>query len=249
VVGIVVVSHSEPLARAAVDLALQMVGDAPPPLEIAAGADGGFGTDAVAVSEAIRRVDQAAQGSGVLVISDLGSAVLSSELALEFLDDLSGEVLLSRAPFVEGLVAAVVQAAIGRDLAQVEAEAVRAAGTKAEHLGPSPDAEASAKSEPGASSAAGEPITREVEVVNPQGLHARPAALLVSTAATLPVEVALYNVTTGAGPAAADSTLELMTLGAAHGHVVRLSASGPEAAEALATLADLISSGLGEGTA
>src|SRR6478672_12604878 len=118
---------------------MQMVGDDPPPLEVAAGNDGGLGTDAVAVAAAIQRADEASDGTGVLVITDLGSAILSAEMALELTDELSGEVLLSRAPFVEGLVAAVVQAAIGKPLGDVEREAVGAAAAKAAQLGPAPE--------------------------------------------------------------------------------------------------------------
>jgi dihydroxyacetone kinase DhaKLM complex PTS-EIIA-like component DhaM len=82
-VGIVVVSHSADLARAAVGLALQMVQGPAPRIEIAAGTpDDRFGTDAVRVAEAIAAADD---GEGVVVIMDLGSAVLSAELALELL--------------------------------------------------------------------------------------------------------------------------------------------------------------------
>ncbi len=253
-VGIVVVSHSEPLAEAAVTLAVQMVGDNPPPIEVAAGNDGGLGTDAVAVAEAIQRADRASAGTGVLVITDLGSAILSAEMALELTDELSGEVLLSRAPFVEGLVAAVVQAAMGRSLAAVEKEAVGAAAAKAAQLGPasdaSPDAPEAAEPDGTASSAAdGDVTTLDVEIVNPQGLHARPAALFAKAAADLPVEVTVTNLDTGQGPADADSMMELMTLGVRLANRVRLSASGPEAQAALESLAALISDGLGEGSA
>src|SRR3954468_16966367 len=117
-VGIVVVSHSRRLADAAVELALQMVRGTPPPMAIAAGLDDHvLGTDAARVKEAIDRV---ASPSGVLVMMDLGSAVLSAELALELRGD-SGDsgdsgdcpIVLSDAPLVEGLVAAVTLAAAG----------------------------------------------------------------------------------------------------------------------------------------
>jgi dihydroxyacetone kinase phosphotransfer subunit len=240
VIAIVVVSHSESLARAAVELATQMVADDPPTMEIAAGSDGGLGTDATAIAAAIKRADDASGGTGVLVMMDLGSAVLSSEMALELVDDLAGEVYLSRAPFVEGLVAAAVQAALGRSVADVEREAVKAVGAKADQLGEDPA--------PGAAAAAATPEGEflDVEVINPQGLHARPAALLAKAASELPIEVSVTNLDTGAGPAAADSMLELMSIGARIGTTVRLTADGPEAASSLATLARLISDGLGE---
>ena len=82
-VGIVVVSHSPDLARAAVSLALQMVNGPTPRIEIAAGtSDDRLGTDAAAVAKAVVAADD---GAGVVVIMDFGSAVLSAELALELL--------------------------------------------------------------------------------------------------------------------------------------------------------------------
>ena len=133
-VGIVVVSHSQRLAEAAVELALQMVRGAPPPIEIAAGVeDHLLGTDAARVKEAI---DRAASPDGVLVLMDLGSAVLSAELALE----LRGEpddcrVVLSDAPLVEGLVAAITLAAAGAPLDEVAADAGQAGQIKTALLG------------------------------------------------------------------------------------------------------------------
>ncbi|MFM9709873.1 PTS-dependent dihydroxyacetone kinase phosphotransferase subunit DhaM, partial [Streptomyces galilaeus] len=76
------VSHSRPLAEAAVDLALRMGGDDPPAVRVAAGGpDGDLGTDATAIAAALDEVDS---GDGVLVLMDLGSALLSAEMALEF---------------------------------------------------------------------------------------------------------------------------------------------------------------------
>src|SRR4051794_35895157 len=123
-VGLVVVSHSRELADAAVALARQMLPGRELAIEVAAGAAGeGFGTDATAIAEAIRAADS---GDGVVVLMDLGSAVLSSELALEFLDDdLRARVALSPGPLVEGLVGATVTAAGGAGRDQVAAEALR----------------------------------------------------------------------------------------------------------------------------
>ncbi|HEY7628312.1 MAG TPA: dihydroxyacetone kinase phosphoryl donor subunit DhaM, partial [Ilumatobacteraceae bacterium] len=133
-VGIVVVSHSRRLAEAAVELALQMVRGEPPPLEIAAGLDGHvLGTDAARVKEAI---DLVASPDGVLIVMDLGSAVLSAELAVELRGD-SGNcpIVLSDCPLVEGLVAAVTLAAAGATLAEVAADAALAGQIKTKLLG------------------------------------------------------------------------------------------------------------------
>ena len=133
-VGLVVVSHSRPLADAAVTLARQMLPSAEVAVEVAAGTDdGGLGTDAVAVSAAITAADS---GDGVVVLMDLGSAVMSAETALELLDDdVRERVVLSSAPLVEGLVGAVVVAAGGADRDRVAAEALRGLAPKQAHLG------------------------------------------------------------------------------------------------------------------
>ena len=132
-VGIVVVSHSDALAQGVVTLAREM-GPHPPPLEAAGGTDepGVLGTDAQRVRAAIER---AMSDDGVLVLMDLGSALMSAEFAIELLDDPPGKVLLSEAPLVEGAVAAAVSASGGASLEEVAAEARGALAMKTSQLG------------------------------------------------------------------------------------------------------------------
>jgi len=120
-VGIVVVSHSSALAEATVELVTRLA-NLPPdgPRLLAAGgmADGSLGTDAVRVADALTAADA---GAGVVVLADLGSAVLSARTALEELVPPSAaeRVRLSNGPIVEGTFIAAVQASIGDDLAAV----------------------------------------------------------------------------------------------------------------------------------
>src|SRR4051812_7822032 len=96
-------------------------------VEVAAGTDdGGLGTDAFAISEAIAAADS---GDGVVVLMDLGSAVLSAETALELVaDDVRERVVLSAGPLVEGLIGAVVVAAGGAGPGRGAAPAPRGPG-------------------------------------------------------------------------------------------------------------------------
>jgi dihydroxyacetone kinase phosphotransfer subunit len=103
-VGLVIVSHSAQLAAGVVELAREMGGD-DVAIEAAGGlADppGALGTDAELVMAAI---DRASSPDGVLVLMDLGSALMSAEMAVE-LSPGDVEVLLADAPLVEGAVAA-----------------------------------------------------------------------------------------------------------------------------------------------
>jgi phosphoenolpyruvate---glycerone phosphotransferase subunit DhaM len=124
-VGIVLVSHSAALADGAAELASQVAGGPGGVAVIPAGGtdDGGLGTSAAKVQEAVKRADR---GAGVLIIPDLGSAVLTVRALLADPDDLPGPVELAAAPFVEGVVAATVTAAAGADIAAVRGAAEEA---------------------------------------------------------------------------------------------------------------------------
>ncbi|WP_150951945.1 dihydroxyacetone kinase phosphoryl donor subunit DhaM [Microbacterium testaceum] len=241
-IGLVAVSHSRALAEAAVHLALQMGGDSPPIVRVAAGGpDDDLGTDAVAIAAAI---DDADSGDGVLVLMDLGSAILSAETALEFVAK-PDRVRLSSAPFVEGLVAAVVAAAGGADLETAARECATAAAAKARQLGGDAAEPASAALSP-AGTAGAEGLSFEAVVINPSGLHARPAATFVKAASRYDAEVRIADLETGADEVSGRSLLALMALGIRQGSRVRVSAAGPQAQAALDDLRALIDDGFGE---
>lgn len=128
-VGIVVVSHSAAVADATVALVRQLanLADGGPRLVAAGGLeDGTVGTDAVRIADAIRSADT---GAGVVVMADLGSAVLSAFTALEELldPDVASRVAISGGPLVEGAFVAAVQASAGDSLDGVRSAADEAA--------------------------------------------------------------------------------------------------------------------------
>jgi len=256
VIGIVVVSHSPKLAEAAFELAREMVPSSAPHVALAAGTgDGLTGTDATRVAAAIAEV---ASPDGVLVLMDLGSAVLSAELAIEFAGDVGGEVRLSSAPIVEGLLAAFVRAAGGANLDEVDQEARNALAGKESQLGhPKPGGSegqpaasegqpGGSEGQPGASAAAAESGALEERFVlpNPEGLHARPASLIVTALGGLDAKL---TVRTGdKKPADGRSPIGLMALGARQGDEIVVAATGAQAAEALAAVRELIAKSFGE---
>jgi multiphosphoryl transfer protein len=228
-VGLVIVSHSATLAEGVAELARGMGAEVP--IELAGGIDApepALGTDATRVLEAIERADQ---GDGVVVLMDLGSAVLSAEMALDLLPPERRErVVLSEAPLAEGAVAAAVTAKLGAPLADVAAEARGALEAKATHLG------SEAPAAPVAAVTGNGSRTITLTVRNPLGLHARPAARFVQTAGSFDADVTVTNVTTGRGPASGKSLNAIATLGVRQGQEIAVAASGPQAGEALAAL-------------
>ena len=218
-VGLVIVSHSAKLAEGVVELAREMGGE-DVAIEAAGGmADppGAIGTDAMVVMEAIERASSA---DGVLVLMDLGSAVMSAEMAVEMAGDDAQTVLAGDAPLVEGAVAAAAAARGGLGLEQVARAArgaLKAAGGAADES-------------PGESEAAGEALERRFVLTNRLGLHLRPAGKLVAAAAVADVDVS--NATTGAGPVSATSLIGLSEL-ARHGEEILVRARGANAEQAL----------------
>ena len=235
-VGIVFVSHSALIAEGLVQLARQM---APDVALVAAGGtdDGGIGTSFDKVTAAVA---EAGSGDGVIILCDLGSAILTAETALDFLADAErASVRIVDAPLIEGGVAAAVAAQTGSDLSGVEAAAHTAvdiavnsgAGTEEKAQG------ASVVSASEESSPAG--YSRSAMILNRDGLHARPAADFVKLASTFPSRVTVNG-------RDAKSLLAIMALGLVRGKIAEISTDDPDGREAVDALADLVESGFGE---
>lgn len=221
-VGLVFVSHSARLAEGLVELAAQMASSV---VLVAAGGrdDGGIGTSLDRVVAALAAADS---GGGVVVLCDLGSSIMTAEMAVELLEDHARErVRIVDAPLVEGAVAAAVTAAAGASLVAVVAAAESARG-----FSPSPKPSAY------------ERMTRSrrsVRLINPNGLHARPAAEFVMLATTFDAHI-------DANGKDATSLLGVMSLGLNSGDEVIISAAGRQAEEAVGRLCALVESGFGE---
>jgi phosphocarrier protein FPr len=229
-IGMVIVSHSAKLAEGVCDLARQ-VGQGRVRIAAAGGTadpENPIGTDAFQVLQAIESVYSE---DGVLVLMDLGSALLSAATALELLgEERSSRVELCAAPLVEGAVAAASLGSAGASLAEIALEARNALAGKVAQCQPLPDGR-------GSESTSDEEAS--VTLTNRLGLHARPAAQMVRLARSYRAQVTLDNV-------AADSINAVLSLGARQGHQLRIRARGAEAHDALAALVNFIESGCGE---
>lgn len=250
-VDLVVVSHSRLIADGVVEVARQM---APDVAVLPAGGDedGGIGTSLDRVLAAVEQ--SLAAGRSCVLLTDLGSATMTAELAVETCSS-PEDVTLVDAPVVEGAVAAAVAAQGGADLAATAAAARQAAG-------------AATTVDAGGVGAAGTPAvsnggwtTATARVVNPLGLHARPAAQVAALAAGSGAVIQMRKGAAGpAGTDAADaadeagwvdasSVLGLLTLATRAGDDVAIRGRGEGAAQVLDELAALVSSGFGEAPA
>ena len=114
-VGVLIVSHSKKAAEGIYELAVQMAGKDHRVLAVGGMEDGSIGTDAIRIKEGI---EQANDGDGVVVLAYLGSGILSSQMAIDLLEE-EINVVVADAPILEGAISAAVQAAIGGTLKEV----------------------------------------------------------------------------------------------------------------------------------
>lgn len=239
--ALVIVSHSQTLARGVVELAVQMAPDVP--LLAAAGtADGGIGTSYDRIEAAVS--EARAKGLEVVVFTDLGSATMTVESVLEFYAD--EPVYFADAPLVEAVVAGAVTAQQGEDARSVLASALQARQLwSADAAGPDHDAtshpamEADRETVPPtvtATHADGDTASAHLTIGEPEGLHARPAALLAQLVNASGTRVHINGVE-------ANSVLALMSAGIRHGDQVQVQVSGPQAQAVLEQIAHKLTAG------
>lgn len=89
-------------------------------------------------------------------------------------------------------------------------------------------------------------VSQKTTVVNPSGLHARPASVFVKKAMEFESDVTVRNVTGGGEPKNAKSIITMMALGMKRGHEIEIAAEGPDEAQAVQALVELVESGCGE---
>src|ERR1051325_9542944 len=203
--------------------------------------DATLGTDPIRILKAI---EQVYSDEGVFVLMDLGSAILSSEMALDMLpEEKRSKIFLCEAPVVEGAIAAAVQARIGGSIEQVISEARNALTPKSAHLNivfpQAIPSQAMVSQE--------NRLILQLTVKNSLGLHARPAARFVQAAGKFPHENMLVsNLTTHNGPVNAKSINGVITLSVRQGHQIEVTASGPNARAALNAIQALADENFGD---
>ncbi|MDY6846469.1 MAG: dihydroxyacetone kinase phosphoryl donor subunit DhaM [Chloroflexota bacterium] len=240
-VNLILVSHSKKLADGVTEMVKQMTASESVKILTAAGTgenNQDLGTNAIEIVEAI---ESAYTDDGILILMDLGSAVLSTEMALEMVsDEMKANISVCPAPFVEGAIAAAVQAGLGSDLSSVYKEAMQSLKMKTEQLSDMIDSQAEEQVNQEIVTGS-DKNEREITltVPNKQGLHARPAVLFVKTIGKFDAKVMVKNLTENKGPVEANSLISVMTIAARQGHQLQITAEGEEKDAVINALKDL----------
>ncbi|MDO5034165.1 MAG: dihydroxyacetone kinase phosphoryl donor subunit DhaM [Actinomycetaceae bacterium] len=205
-VSLVIVSHSQKLAEGVAEIAAQMAPEVR--IEPAGGLiDGGIGTSFDKVDTA---VEELLELGPVVLLTDLGSATLTVESVLDFREDEPAH--FADGPLIEGAVVGAVAAQQGGSAEEVVA-AIRGAAGMWGSVAPQEQASVSEDF-----------VEAEALILDPDGLHARPAALVARFVSEFDAEVTING-------ADAESVMSLMALGVHKGEKVTVKASGPQAKE------------------
>lgn len=247
-VNILLVSHSFKLATGTAELLRQMATSETLKVRVAAGIGDNneeIGTNAIEIMEALMELTMDGE---VLVLMDLGSAVLSTEMALQMLDEETvAKVRMCPAPFVEGAIAAGVQANMGSSLQEVYDEAMGALDAKHKQIlgeEETPAEEAAAMQEKEAE--VSDQLELKVKVTNASGLHARPAATFIQTVKKHDAKLSVINLTQGGEEVAIKGMISVMMLAARQGDELILKATGNDRQAMLEELEQLFLDNFGE---
>lgn len=120
VIGLILVSHSKKITDGVKEMIDEMVGTSEiVEIKSCGGADDGrLGTNSLEILDCLESYSEANQ---ILIFSDIGSAILSAETAIDLIDseELKSKIRLVDAPLVEGAFAAAVKASVTSSLDEI----------------------------------------------------------------------------------------------------------------------------------
>jgi len=113
-IGLILVSHSKKISDGIKELVMEMTKDEVPIISAGGTSDGRLGTSADLIIEAIKELSEC---NNILIFTDLGSSIMSSEIAIDLVDDdLKAKCILVDASIVEGAFVAGVQSMVSDDV-------------------------------------------------------------------------------------------------------------------------------------
>lgn len=123
--GMIIVSHSEKLAEGVAELIAEMGSDDVKIMAAGGTGDGRLGTNAIRIQKAMEAMVDCQH---ILVYCDMGSSVISTETAMDLLEDdvLAEKIYLVDCPLVEGAFTGVVQASVSQDVEEIIAVSEKA---------------------------------------------------------------------------------------------------------------------------
>ncbi|PTY40989.1 dihydroxyacetone kinase phosphoryl donor subunit DhaM [Brachyspira hampsonii] len=239
-VSLIFVSHSYKLAKIAAEYIKEVTNINNVDISFSGGTGENhqeIGTDAVDVFNAIERVYS---DDGVIIFCDLGSALISSELAISMLDEKkSANVRMTSAPFIEGGINAAIQSSLGKSIDEVINESLESLTPKISYVKDKVDYNEN-NNEVLDNIEFKDYVKGEYKILLENGFHARPVFMFINLIANSKSEVYISNKTKHKPPVSADSITKVTLLNIEYGDVMEIYAKGPDADQVLERFEHLV---------
>ena len=231
-VSLIFVSHSYDLAKVTAEY-IKKVTNTNVPISFSGGSGDDhqeLGTDAVEVFNAIESVYS---DDGVIIFCDLGSALISSELALSMLDEeKSKNVRMTSAPFIEGGINAAIQSSLGKNIDEVINESLESLSPKISYVKDKLDYTFN-NNDLLEDIEFNDYVKGEYKILLENGFHARPVFMFINIIANSKSVVFISNKTKHKPPVSADSITKVTLLNIEYGDIMEIYAKGPDAEQIL----------------
>ena len=231
-VSLIFVSHSYKLAKTAAEYIKEVTNTNNVNITFSGGTGDDhkeIGTNAVDVFNAIEKVYS---DDGVIIFCDLGSALISSELAISMLDEKkSPNVRITSAPFIEGGINAAIQSSLGKNINEVINESLESLTPKISYVKDKVDH--NINNEILDNIEFKDYVKGEYKILLENGFHARPVFMFINLIANSKSEVYISNKTKHKPPVSADSITKVTLLNIEYGDVMEIYAKGPDADQVL----------------
>lgn len=230
-VSLIFVSHSYKLAEITAEY-IKEVTNADVPIAFSGGAGedhNELGTDAIDIFNTIEKIYS---DDGVIIFCDLGSALISSELALSMLDEEKSEnVRITSAPFIEGGLNAAIQSSLGKSIDEVIGESLESLTPKISYV--KDKSNCYITNDTAENIEFKDYVKGEYKILLDNGFHARPVFMFINLIANSKSEVYISNKTKHKPPVSADSITKVTLLNIEYGDIMEIYAKGPDAEQVL----------------
>ena len=235
VVSLIFVSHSNELAKSMKKYIYDIT-----KTEVPIGFSGGVGDDFKELgtdpTDIFNLIEEMYTDDGIIIFCDLGSALISSEMAISMLDDDKKEkVKLTSAPFLEGGILAAIESSLNKNIDEIKRELNNSLDAKKSYI----DDDEETEKENAANNDLKDYLRQEYKILLKNGLHARPIFMFMNMVSKSNCSVLITNKTKNKNIISADSMSKISLLSIQYNDIVEVYAKGENAQNFLESLKDL----------
>lgn len=200
-----------------------------------------FGTDPIDI---LNIIEEVYSEDGVIIFCDMGSALISSQLAISMLDEnKQPNVKITSAPFVEGGIIASIQASLNKKINDIILESLESLSSKksyVEYEGYLQNSQNDNGKNERVENLLKDYKKREYKITLNNGFHSRPVFQLINIVTNSKSSVYIANKTKNKGPIQADNITKITLLNMEYNDTMEVYAKGEDTDEVFNKIQELV---------